>query len=154
MNNKGQSLVLFILILPILLGIMVLVIDVGNAIYTKNKINNITIIKLNKEDYNPNYNGNNICRLDSSKLAFPLYIRNRKEGDYIETLSLNGKKKIKEIFIEHKIPKHLRASYPILVDNNDNIIWLPNLKKSKFNSQSNEFYDIILKYCEKEENDE
>lgn len=41
MNNKGQSLVLFILILPILLGIMVLVIDVGNAIYTKNKINNI-----------------------------------------------------------------------------------------------------------------
>ena len=119
-----------------------------------NKINNITIIKLNKEDYNPNYNGNNICRLDSSKLAFPLYIRNRKEGDYIETLSLNGRKKIKEIFIEHKIPKHLRASYPILVDNNDNIIWLPNLKKSKFNSQSNEFYDIILKYCEKEENDE
>lgn len=119
-----------------------------------NKINDITIIKLNKEDYNPNYNGNNICRLDSSKLAFPLYIRNRKEGDYIETLSLNGRKKIKEIFIEHKIPKHLRDNYPILVDNNDNIIWLPNLKKSKFNSQSNEFYDIILKYCEKEENDE
>ena len=119
-----------------------------------NKINNITIIKLNKENYNPNYNGNYICRLDSSKLAFPLYIRNRKEGDYIETLSLNGRKKIKEIFIEHKLPKHLRASYPILVDNNDNIIWLPNLKKSKFNSQSNEFYDIILKYCEKEENDE
>ena len=41
MNNKGQSLVLFILIIPILLGILVLIIDVGNAIYTKNKINNI-----------------------------------------------------------------------------------------------------------------
>ena len=41
MNNKGQSLVLFILTLPILLGIMVLIIDLGNAIYTKNKINNI-----------------------------------------------------------------------------------------------------------------
>ena len=41
MNNKGQSLVLFILILPILLGSIVLVIDVGNAIVMKNKINNI-----------------------------------------------------------------------------------------------------------------
>ena len=60
----------------------------------------------------------------------------------------------KEIFIENKIPKHLRDNYPILVDNNDQIIWIPNLKKSKFDSQNNEFCDIILKYCEKEENDE
>lgn len=41
MNNKGQSLVLFILIIPILLGIVVLVIDCGNALVTKNKINNV-----------------------------------------------------------------------------------------------------------------
>jgi Flp pilus assembly protein TadG len=41
MNNKGQSLVLFILIIPILLGVMVLVTDVGNAIHEKNKINSI-----------------------------------------------------------------------------------------------------------------
>ena len=36
MNNKGQSLVLFILLLPILLGIMALVIDCGNAYLVKN----------------------------------------------------------------------------------------------------------------------
>ena len=41
MNNKGQSLVLFILTIPILLGILVLVVDVGNALHQKNKINNI-----------------------------------------------------------------------------------------------------------------
>lgn len=40
MNNKGQSLVLFILIIPILLGITALVIDVGETIATKNNINN------------------------------------------------------------------------------------------------------------------
>lgn len=40
MNNKGQSLVLFILIIPILLGITALVIDVGETILTKNNINN------------------------------------------------------------------------------------------------------------------
>lgn len=40
LNNKGQSLVLFILIIPILLGIMALVIDVGQALNQKNELNN------------------------------------------------------------------------------------------------------------------
>lgn len=115
-----------------------------------NTINNIIIKKIN----NTAENGNNICKLNSQNISLPLYIRNRKTSDYIETKGLNGKKKIKEIFIENKIPKHLRDTYPILVDSNDQIIWLPNLKKSKFNTQKDEFYDIILKYCEKEENDE
>ena len=41
LNNKGQSLVLFILIIPILFGIMVLVIDMGNVIYYKQDMDNI-----------------------------------------------------------------------------------------------------------------
>lgn len=52
MNNRGQSLVLFILIVPILLGVMVLVFDVGNALYEKNKINNAIelVLELGLED--------------------------------------------------------------------------------------------------------
>ena len=84
----------------------------------------------------------------------PLYIRNRKNGDYIILKGLNKKKKISDIFIEKKIPKEKRNNYPLLVDDNDNILWIPNIKKSKFNSSKNEMYDIIIKYCEKEENDE
>lgn len=115
-----------------------------------NKINNIIIKKIDntKED------GNNICRLNSKELELPLFLRNRKPGDTIEQKGLNGHKKVKEIFIENKIPKSVRDYYPILVDNKDQIIWIPNLKKSKFNSQTHEFYDIILGYCEKEENNE
>lgn len=41
LNNKGQSLVLFILIIPVLLGIMALVIDVGNTVNKKNEMENI-----------------------------------------------------------------------------------------------------------------
>lgn len=115
-----------------------------------NIIGNIIIKKITTT----NTNGNDICKLNSKNLKLPLYIRNRIPGDYIEQKGLNGKKKIKEIFIENKIPVPLRDSYPILVDSEDKIIWIPNLKKSKFNSQNEEFYDIILKYCEKEENDE
>lgn len=46
LNNKGQSLVLFILIIPILLGVMVMVIDIGNVIYRYQDIENINKIVL------------------------------------------------------------------------------------------------------------
>ena len=113
-------------------------------------INNIEIKYISKTEKD----GNDICKINSKNITLPLYLRNKQDGDYIEVLGLNGKKKIKEIFIENKIPKQKRDTYPILVDAKDNIIWIPNLKKSKFNSKKDEFYDIILKYCEKEENNE
>ena len=122
----------------------------------KIKINN----KIEKDNYiikkinNTEEDGNNICRLNSKNIKLPIYIRNRKKGDYIELKGTNGKKKIKDIFIDEKIPISLRNNYPILVDNNDNILWIPNIKKSKFNIQKDKFCDIILKYCEKEENNE
>lgn len=47
LNNKGQSLVMFILIIPIFLGIMVLVIDIGNVIYYKQDIDNINKVVIN-----------------------------------------------------------------------------------------------------------
>ena len=103
---------------------------------------------------NTKENGNDICLLDSSKIMLPLYIRNRKEGDVIRVLGLDGTKKVKDIFIEKKINLKERDEYPLLVDSDDNILWIPNLKKSQFNIKNKEKYDIILKYCEKEENDE
>ena len=117
----------------------------------KVSINNFTIEQI--ED--TQLNGNDICRLNSNEISLPLYIRNKKDGDYIELLGLNKKKKIKEIFIECKIPIRQRNNYPVLIDSKNNILWLPNLKKSKFNKKINEKYDIILKYItNKEENNE
>ena len=117
----------------------------------KVSINNFIIEQI--ED--TSLNGNDICRLNSNEIRLPLYIRNKKDGDYIELLGLNKKKKIKEIFIECKIPIRQRNNYPLLVDSKNNILWLPNLKKSKFNKKINEKYDIILKYItNKEENNE
>ena len=46
MNNKGQTLVLFVVILPILLLLLVLVIDVGKVITLKLELNNISDIVL------------------------------------------------------------------------------------------------------------
>lgn len=41
LNNKGQSLVLFIVVIPILLGVMALVVDLGNAFCKKAEINSV-----------------------------------------------------------------------------------------------------------------
>ncbi len=116
-----------------------------------NKIASFIIKKVNKCDSD----GNNVCRLNSKNIKLPLFLRNRKDGDYISLLGTDGHKKIKDIFIECKIPTNKRDNYPLLVDADDNILWIPNLKKSKYNIKSDEFYDIILtSYSESEENNE
>ena len=46
MNNKGQSLVLFVLIIPILLGIMAIVIDCGKVFLCKNRQENVLDLAL------------------------------------------------------------------------------------------------------------
>ena len=55
-------------------------------------------------------------------------VRYRKEGDSI-FLDENHSKKIKEIFIEQKIPKDIRDRIPIFLYNN-NIFWIYNVKKA------------------------
>ena len=108
-----------------------------------------TIKKIDKTKLTNNY----VCHLNSKDVKLPLYVRNRKEGDYIEILGLNGKKKIKDLFINEKVPKHIRDKYPIVVDSNDNIVWLPGLKKSKYDSLKLKNYDIILWYMKEEEDE-
>ena len=44
LNNKGQTLILFILLLPVMLFVVVLVIDIGNLMTEKHDLNNINYI--------------------------------------------------------------------------------------------------------------
>lgn len=89
-------------------------------------------------------NGNDTLHINSSDVKMPLYVRNRKDGDFIE-LKGSGKRKIKDIFIDYKIKKEERDNYPIVVDSLDRVIWIPKLKKSKYDVQNRELCDIIFK---------
>lgn len=115
------------------------------------EIADITIKKRDSWDTD----GNDVCRLNTKNISMPIYIRNRKKGDKISLYGTNGTKKVKDIFIEKKMPQEKRDTYPLIVDNSDNILWIPNIKKSKYNVKKNEFYDIILtSNKEREENNE
>lgn len=111
------------------------------------KINNLEIKKVSEEELD----GNDICRLNSKDIKLPLYIRNRKEGDYIILKNSNYRKKVKEIFIEKKLPISKRNNYPLLIDSEDKILWIPNIKKSNLCYKKDENYDIIIKCIEREE---
>lgn len=91
-------------------------------------------------------NDNNVCRISSSDITLPLYVRTRCLGDKMALKKINGRKKLKDIFIDSKVPVSLRDSWPVVVDSKNNILWIPGVKKSKFSKQKNESYDIILKY--------
>lgn len=44
LNNRGQTLVLFVMLLPIMLLVMVLVFDIGKSIAEKQKLDNISFM--------------------------------------------------------------------------------------------------------------
>ena len=57
----------------------------------------------------------------------------------------------KILFIEFgisndKVLNKDRDLWPIVIDSGGTIVWLPGLKKSKFDKTKNEKYDIILRY--------
>jgi len=91
-------------------------------------------------------NGNDVCRLSSLDVSLPLYVRTRKHGDKMSLKGMNGHKKVKDILIDSKIPMKDRELWPIVVDSQDTIVWIPGLKKSKFIKQKNDKCDIIIKY--------
>ena len=91
-------------------------------------------------------NSNSVCRLDSSEVSLPLIVRSKQDGDKMAVKGLNGSKKVKDIFINEKISLKDRDLWPIVFDSSGNIVWIPGLKKSKFDKTKDENYDIILRY--------
>ena len=59
---------------------------------------------------------------------------------------MKGHKKVKDIFIDSKISIDDRNLWPIVTDSDNNILWIPGIKKSKYNKQIDEKCDIILRY--------
>ncbi|MDY6856651.1 MAG: tRNA lysidine(34) synthetase TilS [Thermodesulfobacteriota bacterium] len=68
-----------------------------------------------------------VAFFDFERVRFPIILRNFKEGDRFQPIGLNGTKKLKDFFIDCKIPRSIRRQVPLLVFD-DLIAWVIGLR--------------------------
>ncbi|GAA0353590.1 tRNA lysidine(34) synthetase TilS [Bacillus horti] len=69
------------------------------------------------------------AQFDLQQISLPLILRNRQPGDKIQPLGMKGHKKVKDIFIDAKIPQKERQRWPLIADQLD-ILWIPGIKRA------------------------
>lgn len=68
---------------------------------------------------------------DKSRIKGNLIVRNKRPGDRIHPMGMEGTKKLKDIFIDEKIPPEKRGSIPIICDSDNRILWIVGSKISE-----------------------
>jgi tRNA(Ile)-lysidine synthase len=81
--------------------------------------------------------------LDPKGIKGDLFIRSRKPGDRINILGMAGSKKIKDLFIDEKIPRLQRDRIPLLTDE-EKVLWIPKIRKSTVSLTSLEGKEGLL----------
>lgn len=98
--------------------------------------------------YNPN-----VQYFDYDKVKEGINIRNRRMGDIFRPLRSNGTRKLKEYFIDEKIPGNERARIPLIAAGSE-IIWIIGHKTSdKFKVTENTKSVLRIEYNRRGRND-
>ena len=66
-----------------------------------------------------------VCVLDVDALVGPLVARSRRAGDRMLLHGLDGHTSVKRLLIARRVPRALRAEYPVVVDGSGEIVWVP-----------------------------
>lgn len=67
---------------------------------------------------------------DAGALPETLTARNFRPGDRFQPLGMQGRKKLKDLFIEKKVPRGARAALPLLLAG-EHILWIPGCGRSR-----------------------
>jgi len=67
---------------------------------------------------------------DAACLTGPLTVRNFRNGDFLQPLGMPGHRKIKDLFIEQKLPLAQRATMPLLILGRE-VLWVPGFRRSE-----------------------
>ena len=78
-------------------------------------------------DFSPSSPSPNEAFLDLNRLQWPLRVRNFRAGDKFIPLGLSGFKKVKDVFIDNKIPSERRKKIAILEDGSS-IVWVCGIR--------------------------
>ncbi len=67
-----------------------------------------------------------VALFDADQIAAGLAARSFVEGDRIRPLGMEGTRKVKQVFIDQKVPRARRAALPLVV-NGGEVLWIPGL---------------------------
>ncbi|MNW57943.1 tRNA(Ile)-lysidine synthase [compost metagenome] len=95
--------------------------------------------------------GKMLAWFDSGELVLPLTIRSRLPGDTIRVMGLNGSKKVKDIYIDDKIPSSERSRIPLVCDGSGNIVWIPGVRRSMHAAVGRHTASVLLLTLEEPE---
>lgn len=93
---------------------------------------------------------NNTAFFDLDKVPFPWHVRTFLPGDRIQQLGMTGKKKVKDIFIDDKIPLLQRSRTPLVFCGNE-LIWVCGMRTSRnarLDSSSSHIVKVVFSRTE------
>ncbi len=93
MNNKGQSLILFVILIPVLLIIIFMVYDIGNLVLLKEKLDNINYLTID-------YGLDNIENINLQSKLNEMIVKNKSD---IDKININIENNTIKITLEDKI---------------------------------------------------
>ncbi len=74
--------------------------------------------------------GLEVCVADASLLPPSLSVRNRRRGDRLYPIGMEGSKELKEVFREARVPRARRGVAPIVCAREE-ILWIPGVARSR-----------------------
>ncbi len=91
-----------------------------------------------------------VAHLDGDRITYPLVMRRMAPGDRFVPLGMTGHKKIKNFFVDRKIPSHIRKSLPLLCRDKD-LVWVCGLRiddRFKVRASTKKLVRISLSFSE------
>ena len=73
------------------------------------------------------FSHNNTVVLDAETFTFPCTVRFWQNGDRYRPLGIKNEVKVKDLFINHKIPIDQKHQLPVICSANGDIAWIPGL---------------------------
>ncbi len=95
--------------------------------YSKEARGTIRVAEYPREDVEPEGFSERTAFFDAAEVPYPLTVRSFKEGDRFIPLGMRGHKKLKNFFIDCKIPLEERKTIPIFLTG-DRIFWVCGLR--------------------------
>ena len=88
----------------------------------------VTIEEIKAEEVSPEDNLSPwVACFDAARMEYPLVVRSFLPGDRFVPLGMRGHKKVKDFFVDRKIPSHVRRRLPLLCQGKDPI-WVCGLR--------------------------